>query len=112
MRAMALLGVLAMAAAAHAGGPRGWHGNPRTDLFIDVPLDYDTRVEFPFGGSHHTVPGAVSINKAPYYCAPHQQSFRERAAFVEHLRVRHGLGADEIPGAVMVRGNQVRYVGD
>ncbi|MCC6767170.1 MAG: hypothetical protein IT293_21175 [Deltaproteobacteria bacterium] len=112
MRAMVLLGILVGAMTAHADGPRGWRGGPRADLFIDVPLEYDTGVTFPFGGAHHAVPGVVSINKAPYYCAPHAQSFRARAAFVEHLSVKHGLADEEIPSAVMVRDNQVRYVGD
>ncbi len=97
---------------AYADGPRGRHGDPRHDLFIDVPLDYDTRVTFPFGGAHHAVPGVVSINKAPYYCTPHAQSFGARAAFIEHLSVKHGLTDAEIPTMVMVRDNQVRYVGD
>jgi hypothetical protein len=112
MRTIVLLGTLLVAVTAHADGPRGWRGDPRTDLFIEVPLEYDTRVVFPFGGSHHAVPGVVSINKAPYFCGPHKQSFRERVAFVEHLSVKHGLTDEEIPRMVMVRDNQVRYVGD
>ncbi len=88
-------------------------GDPRTDLFVDVPLDYDTSVVFPFGGSHHAVPGVVTINRpAPYFCRPHERGFRTRAAFVEHLAVRHGLSDREIPGLVLVDRNQVRYVGD
>lgn len=83
-----------------------------TDLFVDVPLDYDTSVVFPFGGSHHAVPGVATINQAPYYCLPHQLAFEDRAAFVEHLSVKHGLSDREIPRMVLVRNNQVRYVGD
>lgn len=94
----------------------GWfrrhHGDPRTDLFVEVPLDYDTSVVFPFGGSHHAVPGVASINHDPYYCRAHDRSFADRAAFVEHLGVKHGLSDREIPGMVVVRGDQVRYVGD
>lgn len=88
------------------------HGEARADLFVDVPLHYDTSVVFPFGGSHHAVPGVATINQAPYFCRPHQLSFRERAAFIEHLAVKHGLSDREIPNLVLVEHNQVRYVGD
>jgi hypothetical protein len=110
---LAMIVTIALAASASAGdGPRGFHGGPRTELFVDVPLDYDTSVKFPFGGSHHAVPGVVTINQAPYYCRPHKLSFEERAAFVEHLSVKHGLTDREIPSMVLVDHNQVRYVGD
>ena len=85
---VAVVLVTLLATSAFAGGPAGWRGDPRADLFVDVPLDYDTRVIFPFGGSHHAVPGVVTINRAPYYCRPHKLSFEARAAFVgEHRRV-------------------------
>jgi hypothetical protein len=59
------------------------------------------------------VPGVVTINQpAPYYCRPHDRSFRTRAEFVEHLAVKHGLSDREIPSLVIVDRNQVRYVGD
>jgi hypothetical protein len=105
--------VLAMAATVEAGDGRRFHGDPRTDLFIDVPLEYDTSVIFPFGGSHHAVPGVVSINqKAPYFCRAHDLGFRARGAFIEHLSVKHGLSDREIPRMVLVEKHQVRYVGD
>ena len=89
---------------------RGHGGN--TDLFVEVPLDAPSPgVVFPFGGSHHQVPGVVAVNRAPYYCVPHARGFRERAAFVEHLRTRHHLQDADIPQAVLVAGGQVRYVG-
>ena len=111
--ALTLVLVMITAASAVAGDTgRRHHGAARTDLFIEVPLDYDTGVVFPFGGSHHAVPGVVTINKAPYFCRPHNRAFRERAAFVEHLGVAHGLTDREIPGMVLVEHNQVRYVGD
>jgi len=59
------------------------------------------------------VPGIVTINQpVPYFCRPHEQGFRTRAAFVEHLAVQHGLSDREIPGLVLIDRNQVRYVGD
>ena len=67
---------------------------------------------FPFGGSHHQVPGVVAVNHAPYYCVPHQRAFRERADFVVHLRTHHGLTDDEIRRVVLVVRGQVRYVGN
>jgi hypothetical protein len=108
---MVLVMVLAVSAGAD-DGRRRHPGEASTDLFIEVPLDHDTGVVFPFGGSHHAVPGVVTINRAPYFCRPHNLSFRDRAPFVEHLRVKHGLTDREIPGLVLVEHNQVRYVGD
>jgi hypothetical protein len=116
MRRVLVLAVLIVTTVvpALAGDARiGRRGDPRTDLFVEVPLDYDTSVQFPFGGSHHAVPGVVTINaKAPYFCRPHERSFRTRSAFVEHLAVKHGLSDREIPKLVVVDHNQVRYVGD
>jgi hypothetical protein len=112
MRAIVLCVVAMIAATAHAGGPLDGRAYRRADLFVEVPLDHETGVAFPFGGSHHAVPGVVSINRAPYYCRVHARSFRDRAAFVEHLSVKHGLTDAEIPDMVIVRDNQVRYVGD
>ena len=112
MRLAALVLVTSLVSVAHADGPHGRGGDPRTDLFVAVPLEHDTRVVFPFGGSHHAVPGVVTINQAPYYCRAHDRSFRARATFVEHLAVQHGLSDREIPALVVVDHNQVRYVGD
>jgi hypothetical protein len=112
---IALAMVLVLMATAPAGADdvqRRHHGDARTDLFVEIPLDYDTRVVFPFGGSHHVVPGVATINKAPYFCRPHKLSFQDRAAFIEHLGVKHGLSDREIPSQVLVEHNQVRYVGD
>lgn len=110
---LAVLLVLLLAPQAVADDrARSYRGDPRTDLFIQAPLDYDTSVKFPFGGSHHAVPGVVTINKAPYFCRAHARSFRARGAFVEHLSVKHGLTDREIPTMVLVEGHQVRYVGD
>jgi hypothetical protein len=88
------------------------HGDARTDLFVEVPLDYQTGVVFPFGGSHHAVPGVVTINSDPYFCRAHDLSFADRGRFVEHLSVKHGLTDREIPSMVVVHRNQVRYLGD
>jgi hypothetical protein len=105
--------VIATVTEARAGGWfRRDRGDARTDLFVEVPTEYDTRVVFPFGGTHHAVPGVVGINSEPYYCRPHDVSFADRARFVEHLSVKHGLTDREIPQLVVVRGDQVRYVGD
>lgn len=100
---------LALAAAAFAVECSGH----RAELFVEVPLVAPTPgVTFPFGGSHHQVPGVVAVNRAPYYCDAHAHAFRDRAAFVAHLRKRHGLRDAEIPQAVVVEGGQVHYVGD
>ena len=107
--------VLAFALPAHAQESQGTPRAPRggAELFIEIPLkDYSTGVVFPFGGSHHTVPGVVTVNAAPYYCAPHRRSFADRAAFVAHLRKAHGLDERDIPRTVLVEHGQVRYIGD
>jgi hypothetical protein len=99
-------------AAPNSGAVARKAGVGHTDLFIEVPLESPSPgVVFPFGGSHHQVPGVVAVNRAPYYCVPHARAFRERAAFVAHLRVHHGLSDGDIPKAVLVAGGQVRYVG-
>src|SRR5215475_5092603 len=97
---LALLLVLAAATIVGADDQHGHRHGVTTDLFVDVPLDYDTSVVFPFGGSHHAVRGVATINQAPYYCRPHDMSFEDRAAFVEHLSVKHGLTDREIPRLV------------
>ena len=108
------MALVSIAATVDAGEPhRGRGRHAYGGLFLDVPLDYDTSVVFPFGGSHHAVPGVVGINQnAPYFCRVHDLGFRARAPFVEHLSVKHGLTDREIPNLVLVDRHQVRYVGD
>ena len=85
----------------------------RTDVWVNMdPKDYSTDVEFPFGGSHHAVPGVVSINGKPYRCVVHEQRFKERSHFVAHLRTGHGLTDDAISSAVIVDRNEVVYLGE
>jgi hypothetical protein len=94
-----------------AGGGRR-HG-AETDLFVDVPLEAPSPgVVFPFGGSHHAVPGVVAVNRPPYVCTPHRRTFRERADFVTHLRRVHGLDDAALKERVIVTDGQVHYVGD
>jgi hypothetical protein len=109
--ALVLVLVLTAAASAHAGD--GASGAVRPDLFVTVPLESDPgRVVFPFGGSHHTLPGVVAVNRPPYVCVTHATAFRERSDFVTHLRTRHDLSDDEIRRSVVAGHGQVRYVGD
>lgn len=111
MRFAILLVVMLVAPAFADDGRR--HRRGEAELLIPVPLEYDTSVVFPFGGSHHAVPGVVTINQPePYFCRPHRLGFRDRPAFVEHLGVQHGLADRDIRGMLLVDGNQVRYVGD
>jgi hypothetical protein len=110
---LVVLALPAEAGDAHVLPLQQRRANVRTDLFIELPLErYSTGVVFPFGGTHHAVPGVVAVNHAPYYCAPHARAFRDRAKFVAHLRTRHGLEDRDIPAAVLVDGGQVRYIGD
>jgi hypothetical protein len=108
---LAILLVVMMVNPALADDVRRRHAE--TDLFIQMPLEHDTSVVFPFGGSHHALPGVVTINQPePYFCRPHRLGFRDRTGFVEHLGVKHGLTDREIPSMVVVDKHQVRYVGD
>ena len=81
-------------------------------VWVDVPLEYSTDVIFPFGGSHHAVPGIAAINGEPYRCRVHARRFRERTSFVVHLRTEHGLVDDEIPGAVILDRGEIVYLGN
>jgi hypothetical protein len=111
--AMAVTVALGAAATVPAGDVvlRRRHDGARPEIFLDVPLDYSTDVVFPFGGSHHAVPGVVSINRRPYRCLVHEREFRERAHFVAHLRIEHGLEDDAIPAAIIVDRGQAIFVG-
>lgn len=103
--------LLCAAAPVLAGGGRG--RGVEADLFVDVPLEAPSPgVVFPFGGSHHAVPGVVAVNRAPYVCTPHRRTFRQRGDFVAHLRRAHGLDDAAIKERVIVSDGQVRYVGD
>lgn len=107
-----LLASLAVSAGAGEVGIHRGRRAVRTDLFIDLPLEYSTEVVFPFGGSHHAVPGVVTINREPYRCLVHERRFRERGHFVAHLRREHGLVDDAIPSAVIVDRGEVVYLGE
>ncbi len=100
-----------LAAAGEVAVHDGRH-RARTEAFVGLPLEYSTDVVFPFGGTHHAVPGVVSINRAPYRCLAHERSFRERTHFVAHLRMAHGLIDDAIPSAVIVDRGEVVYLGE
>jgi hypothetical protein len=120
LRLVALLATLLVCAApafaqhgpqVRRGFDPGFNPGYDPDLFLDMPLDYDTSVVYPFGGSHRNTPGTVTINRPAYYCTPHQQSFADRSDFVAHLRGTHGLGEDDIPDATLVQKGQLRYIG-
>jgi hypothetical protein len=120
LRLAVLLALLACADAvfAQSRGPQIRRGHAPgvgpgfdTDLFLDVPLDYDTSVVYPFGGSHRNTPGTVTINRPAFYCVPHEQGFADRGDFVAHLRAAHGLGDEDIPDATLVQKGQLRYIG-
>jgi hypothetical protein len=116
VRLLAVLVLLACAAPAAADPVppqvrRGLAVGEGPQLFLDVPLDYDTSVVYPFGGSHRNTPGTVTINRPAYWCAPDRLGFGDRAAFVAHLRVRHGVADEELPHATLVQPGQLRYLG-
>ncbi len=84
----------------------------RPEVWVGVPAAAPTPgVIFPFGGAHGPVPGAVTIDRAPYYCEAHAHAFRDRAGFLAHLRRQHHLTDDEAAKALVVERGQVRYVG-
>ncbi len=112
MRIALAIGVLScLCGASVAGAGDGVRARP--DLFVTVPLESPSPgVVFPFGGSHHALPGVVAVDRPPYFCVAHARPFRDRVAFVTHLRTRHGLAPKQIPQSVVVDGGQVRYIGE
>jgi len=95
-----------------AAWPDGGSRDPRPEVWVGVPAVAPTPgVTFPFGGAHHEVPGVVAVNRPPYYCEVHAHAFRERSAFLAHLRRRHHLAEGEARPNLVVDDGQVRYVG-
>lgn len=89
-------------------------GRARPDLGIVIPLEprEHNRLQWFGRQDRHVVPGTVTINKAPYVCDGHERRFRDRDAFVAHLRADHGLKPDEIPDALVVLKGVVHFPDD
>jgi hypothetical protein len=109
LAAFALLALVAIDAA-HADDLR----RRRDDLDVVVPVDPHEHERLHWFGrdDHHVVPGAVTINRAPYVCDVEGKEFRRRDAFVAHLRLVHRLPPDRIRELVVLTGGQVRFPGE
>jgi hypothetical protein len=103
----ALLLLLAATCATSVAGDGG-----RSDVEVFVPVDpYEHERLHWFGNrDRHLVPGTVTINKAPYVCDPDGRRFRDREAFVAHLRSRHAIAPDDIPGRLVVVDGIVHFI--
>lgn len=88
-------------------------GRVRTDLGIVIPVEPREHDRLQWFGrqDHHVVPGTVTIDKAPYVCDAHDRRFRDKDAFVAHLRADHGLRPDEIPDRLVVLKGVVHFSG-
>ncbi len=119
----AILALTAEAVVADPGrdGPRqmGPRGRNRADVYTWVPPPeelYDGsygrgRVYF-YGKDHMEVPGVVAVNRPPYVCDLDRQVFRDKQAFVAHLRTTHRDRLGERPDpSFVVRDGQVHFTG-
>ena len=106
-----LLALLMLTGPLHAEDPK-----PRSrdlvapEVFIPVPPYEHERLHYFGRPDLHVVPGAVSINRAPYRCDLDQRSFSDREAFVAHLRTAHKTPLDEIPARIVLRDGLVHFI--
>jgi len=103
--------LLAAARAASAGDAVD---RPRTDIeaIIPIPPTEHERLHYFDRKPHHVVPGTVTINADPYVCDVDAQRFRDRDAFVAHVRTAHGTPPGQIADRLIVREGRVHFIGD
>ena len=85
---------------------------PHVDVVVPVDPYEHERLHFFGRQDHHLVPGTVTINAAPYVCDVDRRRFRDRDAFLLHLRIVHHAHNDVIPERLGVLDGQVHYLGD
>ena len=110
MRRLVVLILLAAAVAAAADdAPRR-----RPDLDVLVPVDphEHERLHFFDRKDHHSVPGTVTINGAPYACDLDAQTFKDRDQFVTHVRTAHGVPPERLSDLVVILNGRVHFVGE
>ena len=108
------MGQSASAGDASSGGPPGRrHDNDvRVYTYVPPPPDlYESQAPYFYGRARIEVPGAVTLNTAPYACSLDGATFPDKASFVAHLQTRHRgeLSASPDPFVVGTDG-QVRFV--
>jgi len=103
-------------ASPHQGGPHG-RGQPRVYTWVPPPdAVYDGsynrgRVYF-YGKDRMEVPGVVAVNRPPYVCDLDGRVFRDKEAFVAHLRTTHVDRLQERPDpSFVVLDGQVHFTG-
>jgi len=104
---LALVVLAAPALAADVPAPR-----PRTDIDLVLPLPPTEhhRLQFFGGRDHHLVPGTATIDGSPYLCDVDGLGFRDREAFVAHLRTVHRTSPEEIPASLVIVDGRVHFV--
>lgn len=118
--------IVALAAdivAAEPGKPsphqRGPHGRGRAGVYTWVPPpdavydgSYGRDGVYFYGKDRMEVPGVVAVNRPPYVCDLDGRVFRDKGAFVAHLRTTHVDRLQERPDpSFVVRDGQVHFTG-
>ncbi len=80
------------------------------EVFIPVVPEEHQRLHYFGRRDRHVVPGAVSINRAPYRCDVDRKAFDDRDSFVAHLQTAHKTPLEEIPDRIVLRDGQVHFV--
>jgi hypothetical protein len=85
----------------------------RTDVDVIVPLPPSEHQRLHYFGRrhHHLVPGTVTINARPCVYDLDKKSFTDRDAFVAHIRTVHHTPPGKIPDLLLVRDQQVHFIG-
>ena len=110
MRLVAVAAVIVIAVSVRADDRRSVRPHVETIVPID-PQEHE-RLHFFGRRDHHVVPGTVTINAMPYACDLDGQHFRERDAFVAHLRTVHRAGVERIPDRLVVKDGIVHFIGE
>jgi len=108
VRALAALLLGLAIAVAHAGDRRRFDN----DLEIFVPIDpheHERVYWFAHPERRVVLPGTVTINKAGYVCDIDDRRFSRQQEFIAHLRLVHGIPADQIADMVVLTDGQVHY---
>ena len=106
----------AVAAAEYAQLRHGASDRQGADPYVYVPVPppaepyRDPGVQF-FGRNRVEVPGAVTVNAAPYICDLDRRTFDDKQSFVAHLKAAHGSALSEAADPFVVDAGQVHFTG-
>jgi hypothetical protein len=111
---VALLGLVSGASAGDDRSPRHRFGrNNDLDIFVPIdPYEHD-RLYWKRKSDRDLVPGGVSIDGEPrYVCDLDDEKFDDRQEFVAHLRLKHGVPPERIPGSLVSDDGVIHFAGD